>query len=381
MRILVLGYIIRGPLGGLAWHHLQYVLGLKQLGHEVLFVEDSEDYPACYDPQTSLVTEDPAYGLRFINDLFNYYNLQSQWAYYDAHTNRWYGRDKQYVFDFSSSADIVLNISGVNPLRDWWVNIPSRVFIDTDPGFTQIKILTDTAYKALANAHTVFFSFAENIGQQYCSVPLADLTWIPTRQPIYIPAWKICEPSPLEKWTTVMQWDSYQAKEYDGRFYGMKSLSFKDYMTLPGRFTNEVFEIALGGVSAPREELKKNGWDLISSLVPTKTAQSYQEYIQSSKGEWSIAKHGYVLSNSGWFSERSACYLASGKPVLVQDTGFSKVLPTGKGLLIFTSMEEAEEAIRIINEQYALHCRSAREMAEDHFDASRVLTHILDRVT
>src|SRR5687768_944222 len=138
MRIVVLGYIVRGPLGGLVWHHLQYVLSLKQLGHQVLFLEDSDNYPSCYNPSTFEVTTDASYGLTFLETIFTSFGLKENWAYYDEHTNSWFGKSKKGVVTFCDKADVVLNISGMNPLRDWWSNIANRVFIDTDPAFVQI---------------------------------------------------------------------------------------------------------------------------------------------------------------------------------------------------------------------------------------------------
>lgn len=380
MKILVLGYIVRGPLGGLAWHHLQYVLGLKQLGHDVLFVEDSDDFPGCYNPDTFVLGEDPAYGLRFIQTLFNSFELNEHWAYYDAHTNNWFGATKQKVLSFCKEADMVLNISGVNPVRDWWVKIHYRVFIDTDPGFTQIRHLTETSAHNLAAYHNHFFSFAENIRKPGCTIPVDGFDWHATRQPVFLDAWKVSPAVPYSKWTTVMQWDSYKDREYQGQKFGMKSISFKDFDNLPLLLPNETFELALGSSTAPVDELRQKGWQVISSLIPTKTPWTYQRYIEQSKGEWSVAKHGYVTSNSGWFSERSLCYMASGKPVVVQDTGFSNTLETGAGLLSFKTMEEAAEAIMRINTEYAFHGRKARLIVEENFAAAKVLQSLINLI-
>lgn len=380
MRIIVLGYIVRGPLGGLAWHHLQYVLGLKQLGHEVLFVEDSDDFPSCYDPERFDVSENPAYGLQFIGELFNAFDLTASWAYFDAHTNRWLGKTQQEVQAFSNATDVVLNLSGVNPVRSWWTSIPCRVYIDTDPGFTQIKHLTDTAAKETADQHTHFFSFGENIGNQDCSIPHDGFSWKATRQPVFLEAWKFADFVPNAKWTTVMQWDSYKTREYNGQVYGMKSLSFSDFHQLPGKMQEERFELALGSESAPGEALKTRGWHIINPLVPTKTPWRYQDYIARSKGEWTVAKHGYVMSNSGWFSERTLCYMASGKPVVVQDTGLRHLFETGTGLMVFTTLEQAIESIQKINGNYKHHCRKARDLVAENFNSTTVLTNLLHQV-
>ena len=145
MRIIVRGYLVRGPLGGIGWHHLQYVLGLVRLGHDVYFAEDSDDYPSCYNPVTDVLDTDPSYGLDFARSAFARLELADRWAYYDAHTSRWYGPAAEKMLGLFKSADLLLNCSGINPLRDWHLNIPARALIDTDPVFTQIRHLTDPA--------------------------------------------------------------------------------------------------------------------------------------------------------------------------------------------------------------------------------------------
>jgi hypothetical protein len=378
LRILVLGYIVRGPLGGLAWHHLQYVLGLSRLGHDVYFLEDSEDYDACYDPTQDRLTKDPSYGLAFAADAFTRLRLEDRWAYYDAHTNAWLGPAARKVGELCSAADVLLNVSGVNPLRPWVEQVPTRVLIDTDPAFTQIRHLTDPKSHALAVKHNRFFTFAENIRRAECTIPDDGLAWSATRQPVVMDAWPETpgpEKGPL---TTVMQWDSYPALEYEGRSFGMKSESFGPFLDLPSELP-ECFELALGSADAPRSLLEKMGWGLLDPRIPTRDPWTYQEYIQGSKGEFSVAKEAYVSSRSGWFSERTCAYLASGRPAIVQDTGFSDWLPTGLGLMRFSDKAEAVAGIEKINQDYRRHCRAARELVGDYFEAGRVLLELLAR--
>lgn len=378
LRVVVLGYIVRGPLGGLAWHHLQYVLGLARLGHDVYFVEDSDDYPSCYDPARGVVDTDPGYGLRFTAEVFGRVELGERWAYYDAHTARWLGPSAERIRDIFASADLLLNLSGVNPLRPWALEVPARVLVDTDPVFTQIRHLTDPVARALARAHTTFFTFGENIPAGSSEVPADDFPWQPTRQPVVLEAWPETPGPPSGKLTTVMQWDSYPARTYRGKRYGMKGESFGPYLDLPGR-AGAVFELALGSSSAPRELLRNRGWELRDPLSVTRDPWTYQRYLVESKAEFGIAKHGYVVSRSGWFSERSSCYLAGGRPVLVQDTGFTSWLPTGIGVLAFRTPEEAISGVEEIDRRYPLHCRAARAVSEEYFDARRVLSSLLDR--
>lgn len=377
LRILVLGYIVRGPLGGLAWHHLQYVMGLTRLGHDVYFVEDSDDYPACYDPTTDSMGTDPGYGLRFIAETFERVGLSDHWAYFDAHTNRWFGTLGEGILDICASAELLLNLSGVNPLRPWLCSVPARALVDTDPVFTQIRHLTEPAARALAEQHTAFFTFGENFGRPGCTIPDDGFPWRPTRQPMVLDAWPVT-PGPADgRFTTVMQWDSYPAREYNGRRYGMKSVSFEPYFELPTQ-THAQFELALGSPTAPRELLKSKGWSVLDPREPTRDPWTYQAYIRESKAEFTVAKHGYVVSQSGWFSERSAAYLASGRPVVAQDTGLSTNLPAGLGLQVFTTPEEAEAAIEVVGRDYHQHCKASRELVEAHFDAQAVLYSLVE---
>lgn len=376
LRIVVLGYIVRGPLGGMAWHHLQYVLGLVRLGHDVLFIEDSDDYPSCYDPSRDCVDTDASFGLQFTAAAFKRLGLDTQWAYYDSHSSRWDGPAGDRAAAFATSADLLLNVSGVNPLRPWTVDVPVRVLIDTDPVFTQVRHLQDTAARERAEAHNAFFSFGELFGASGTSIPDDGFRWHPTRQPIVLDAWPVSEGPENGSFTTVMQWQSYAPCRYDGQYYGMKADSFVDYCAIPAS-VSEKFELAAGG-RAPLELLRQHGWQTMSSLEVTSDPWTYQRYIIQSKGEFSVAKHSYVAARSGWFSERSACYLAAGRPVVLQDTGFSKTLPTGVGLCAFESPESAIAAVRDVAGDYLKHCRAAREIAEAYFDARLVLTTLIE---
>jgi hypothetical protein len=379
LRIVVLGYIVRGPIGGLVWHHLQYVMGLARLGHDVYFLEDSDDYPSCYDPQRQTTDRNPDYGLRFATQAFAQVGLGERWAYYDAHTARWLGPCAGSATEICQSAELLLNLSGVNPMRPWFLQVPQRVLVDTDPVFTQVRHLTDPASRATALQHTAFFSFGENIRSDAGRIPDDQLDWLPTRQPVVLDAWPVTPGPRNGKFTTVMQWDSYQPRAYDGVEYGMKSVSFRPYMDLPGS-TEQSLELALGSDAAPRQQLLAAGWSLRNPLEVTRDPSSYQHYIQQSKAEFSVAKHGYVVSHSGWFSERSACYMASGRPVLVQETGFSAWLESGAGVVAFSTPEEAIAGIDLINSDYESHSRRARELVRASFDAGDVLASLLRRV-
>jgi hypothetical protein len=377
LRIVVLGYVVRGPLAGLAWHYLQFVLGLSQLGHDVYFFEDSDDYPACYHPDANTLIADPGYGLKFLSDCFAALDLPQRWAYYDAHRDAWHGLTAHQVHDILATADLCLNLSGVNPLRPWLMRVPVRTFVDTDPAFTQVRHLTNPAARALAERHTEFFSFGENLPGEQSAIPDDGLCWQPTRQPIVCDAWP-ARPGPADgRFTSVLLWEAYPGVEYQGQRYGPKSDSFMAFLDLPSR-TGPIFELAFGSSTAPGRLMEGHGWSLTDPRPPTRTLRDYQRFIHGSKAEFGIAKHGYVVSRSGWFSERSAAYLASGRPVIVQDTGFSSWLPCGAGVLSFRTMSEAVDAIASVNSRYEWHCRNARELAEAFFDSRAVLTRLIE---
>jgi hypothetical protein len=250
--------------------------------------------------------------------------------------------------------------------------------IDTDPVFTQIRNLVDAERKQLTNLHNAFFSFAENIDRPVHSIPDDGIKWTPTRQPVVLSAWPFSIGYLKGKFTTVMQWESYPSRDYKGLHYGMKADSYENFFDIPKR-TSSSFEIALGSPSAPRQKFKDNGWLLKDPFAVAGDPWRYQQYIKYSKAEFSIAKHGYVSAKTGWFSERSAAYLASGRPVVVQDTGFSDLMETGKGILSFETSEEALEAIESVNKNYKENCRVARILAEEYFNSRIVLNDLINK--
>ncbi len=380
LRIVVMGYLVRGPLGGMAWHHLQYVLGLHRMGHDVLFAEDSDDYPSCYDPSRDVTDSNPNYGLRFCDSLFRKVDLPDQWCYYDAHQNSWLGPGAANALSSFADADLLLNLSGICPLRSWAEQVPIRVFVDTDPVFTQVRHLTNPDKRFRAEQHNKFFTFGENIPLGRSESPDDKFAWQATRQPIVLDLWPVT-PAPSERaFTTVMQWDSYPPAEWAGRRYEMKSKSFESFLDLPRR-TSALLELALGSPTAPRERLTSYGWQLRDPLEVTRDPWTYQAYVQASRGEFAVAKQGYVVVRSGWFSERSAGYLASGRPCVLQDTGFSVHIPCGSGLIAFSTPEEAIAGIEAVQSNYERHCHAARQVAQEFFDADKVLERLLTLAT
>lgn len=379
LRVVLLGYVVGFPLGGMTWHSLQYAMGLDRLGHDVWVLEDSDDYETCYDPTTGMPGTDPSYGLAYAVDAFDRVGLGDRWVYHHAHSGTWHGPAAEGIGDVCRDADVVINLAGIHPLRPWLEGIPVRIYVDADPVFTQIRHLTDPRARELAERHTTFFSFGEGIELGTAEIPDDGFAWRATRQPIALDAWPVTQAPAEGPFTTVMQWDSYGSRAYGGRRYGMKSTSFHPYVGLP-EATGAPLELAVGSLDQDvKERLEEEGWRLVDPQVVTRTPWTYQEYIRSSVGEFAVAKHGYVVSRSGWFSERTACYLASGRPAVVQDTGFSAFVPTGEGLLAFATPEEACDAIEQVRADPLRHGKAAREIAEECFRAERVLSDLLDR--
>lgn len=372
-----MGYVVRGPLGGMAWSDLQYVASLKALGHEVVYVEDSDDYASCYDPASNETTTDPAYGLAFAQEALEIAGVPASWSYHDAHTGAWHGPLGPRGPKVFSGADVVLNLAGVNPLREWATDVPVRMLVDQDPAFTQVRNLTDPERAAYTRGHNAFATFAMNVGSPECSVPDDGIAWRPTRQPVMVDAFPVTPGPENGAFTTVMQWESYPAVELGDLSFGMKSASFEEYLALP-RVTDERLELAVGAPGPVRSRLEEEGWVTMDPRPITRTFHTYMDFIRGSKGELGIAKHGYVTSRSGWFSERSLAYMASARPVVLQDTGFSDWLPVGEGVLSFDSRAGAADALAAAAADYERHCRTARALAAEHFDGRQVVTDLLE---
>lgn len=378
LRIIVTGLIAQYPLGGMTWHYLQYLLGFMRLGHDIYYLEDTGQWP--YNPQKNSVSKDCKFNVRYLHELMTRFELADKWAYCFPDEKQWFGLSGTKLEEIKRTADLLINVSGT--LRNPWeyAKIDQRVFIDTDPVFTQLKLLHgQKALQKMVDAHHIYFSFGETLPG---SVPLTGHNWLPTRQPIVLSEWDP-ETNYRNAFTTVMNWTSYTPIEYGDKTYGQKDIEFQRFMDLPGKVKSTILELAINEHKKkriPRSLLEHKGWILVDPEVVCPNLDSYRDYIQSSKAEWGVAKNGYVQGKVGWFSERSACYLASGRPVVVQDTGFSSVLPTEKGILPFKDLKEAEDAIIEVERNYKSHSIAARSIAEEYFDSEAVLTHLINRL-
>src|SRR5262249_25414628 len=279
-------------------------------------------------------------GLAYAADVFERVGFGDRWAYHDAHTGTWHGGAADRMRSVCADAELVLNLAGVNPLRPWVEDVDHRVLVDHDPVFNQIRHLQDPEAARRAEMHNAFFTLAENIGRAGTTVPDDGFAWLPTRLPIWLEGWPVAPATSAARFTTVLQWESYPAREHDGVRYGTKADSFEPYLDLPRRVAPSL-ELVVSGPTAPRERLRPHGWQPRDPRTTLPDPWAYRTYIQESSAEFTVAKHGYVAARTGWFSERSASYLASGRPVVCEDTGFSEWLPGGEGVVPFANEDAA----------------------------------------
>jgi hypothetical protein len=374
LRIVVSGLMAAYPLGGMAWHYLQYVLGLARLGHDVYYLEDSGRDP--YNPVEGRPSHDCGYNVRYLAGVLARFGLADRWAYRAHEQSRWFGLPDAEREEVLGSADLLLNVSGSLDRPEAYRRVRHLAYIDTDPVFTQLKVARNPRFRARVDAHDTHLSFGEHVAG---GLPATGHRWRGTRQPVVLAQWGTGVPA-RPVYTTVMSWASHKCETHGGRTYGHKDVEFLRFLELPRRVAPVALEVATAPGRtrhAPRTLLAANGWRVVDPAVVCPDLDSYRAYIESSKAEWSVAKNAYVQGRSGWFSERSACYLAAGRPVIVQDTGFSASLPVGDGILPFTHLGEAIAAIQEVQGNYARHSRAARALAEEYFDSDKVLTRLL----
>jgi hypothetical protein len=384
MRAVVTGMIATYPVGGVAWDYGQYLVALQDLGFEVYYLEDTGG--PTYDPTRRLYGDDCSYGVRFLRKSLEQLSprLTERWHFRDM-SGECYGVSPHKLSEVIGSADLFLNVSGGTLLRDKYMPCPCKVLIDTDPGWNQfVNFPRWDAQPGWQNthgyrAHDHFFTYAERLGQTDCLLPDMELIWHPTRPPVVLDRWKPTGDG--RTWTTVMTWNNFHKPvEYQGRVYGTKEMEFAKIESMPKKRPALQFQLASGGSGAPIGEWRDIGWDVVDSHSVSESLDDYRDYIEGSRGELSVAKNLYVATRSGWFSCRSACYLAAGRPAIIQDTGFSDILPTGEGLFAFSYAQGAEDAIAAVESDYARHSRAARELATEHLDARRVVGDMLKRI-
>lgn len=388
MKIIVTGMSVTYPFGGVFWDYIQYVLGFKQLGHEVLYLEDTGKW--CYSPRLQTFVEDGRDNAEFFATQLRRLDpeLVDAWFFRDV-TGKIYGRSWNKVAAFCRDAELFLHISASCWLRDEYFSPRIIAFLDSDPLYTQVSFLGDSPDQVPGERlnwwkrhHDVFFTFGENIHGPDCKVPHASIDWIPTRQPVVLDCFtKAIVPAQARRrvLTTVASWNPKETGPVvDGISYGGKGTEFKRFIDLPSHSPLPL-ELALSG-SYPADKLRQHGWRLLDAYAISSDPWIYRDYLARSFGEWSVAKQAYVASRSGWFSCRSACYLALGVPVIVQDTGFNQLIPTGEGVLTFSTVEEAAAGIQAVKADYEYHQRRAREIADSYFSAPVVLGRMLAQI-
>ncbi len=385
MIAVVGGMIATFPVGGVFYDYVQYAVGLERLGFDVWYLEDTTVY--LYD----LEARDYDYDLRWERGADHLErvlssvspNLGKRW-HLRGLDDRTLGVGREEMVEILADADIFLNVSGICVLRDEYLVSPRKVFVDTDPGWNHFMRFPKADRERPAwdhgfRAHDHHFTYATRLGAPDCPLPDFGLRWHPTRPPVVPDLWETGVP-PGPSWTTVLSWDNAPLPMvHEGVTYGTKEREFVHVEELPGR-VEVPLEIAAGGTDPPVDRWRELGWSVVDSLDVSRTPQAYREYVTGSRGELSVAKNVYAATRCGWFSCRSICYMAAGRPVVLQDTGFSEWLPTGEGVLAFEDADGAAAALERVEQDYETHAAAARRIAREHFDAELVLGEMLDRL-
>jgi hypothetical protein len=379
-RIVLAGYLVRHPVGGYAWQAAHYLLGLRRLGHDAWLYEDTGYYAQAWNPATGEHGERYEHGIDVAGAFLGRLGLGDRWVFVDSGRGTEHGPAAGRAATLLREADLLVNLAGVNRIPPERRGGRPAVYVDLDPAYTQIRAEEgDPALGALLDEHRHLFTLGENIGTARSPVPTAGRTWHPTRQPLVLELWADAGP-PGPAYTTVGTWD---ARGRDVRFRGetyawRKRTEWLRCLDLPAR-TGARFELAMDVARIPGDLalLEAHGWRVVDPLSVSVDPWRYRDYLRASRGEFTVAKDVNVRLRSGWFSDRAACYLAAGRPVVEQDTGFGDVLPLGPGLHAFRTLEEAAAAVREIEADYARASAHAAAVAREHFAAERVLGALL----
>ena len=384
-KIIVFGIAFWYPLGGVVYQFLHFLVGLRRLGYDVYYVEDSGRYP--YDPYAGDVNPDATANVNAVAPVFDAHGFNGKWVFRGKYEGgRTYGMTEAQLEQLYRDADAFLNVTGGQELRDEHMNVPRRIYVETDPVVSQIQVEQgdrDTIDQ-LAR-HDTHFTYGENLGNPDCLLPKVRFDWMPTRQPVVMEFWRDSDPSRGECYNTISTWQNkgrdivYKGETY----YWSKHHEFLKFIDLPlrvkQRHAKPAFELATGVDEPTATTLRTNGWRLADSLHVSRDFERYRRYILDSRGEFTVAKDQNIRLRSGWFSDRSACYLAAGRPVINQDTAFGVALPTGKGLFAFRTMDDVLAAVDKIERDYPAACRAARDIAAEYFAAEKVLASLMSR--
>jgi hypothetical protein len=369
--VIVSGTIARTPWqGGATWAILQYVLGLRRLGCSVYFIEPIDG-----------LRDKASDAVRYCSQVMRRFELDGRWALLPAGGGDPVGMSRRAVREAAASADVLLNVSGMLADPDVLDRVQVRAYLDLDPVFVQLWHEAEGVDMHL-DGHTHFISLGDGIGRPDCPIPTCGRRWLATLPPVVLDQWPVATRLEHHAGTTIGHWRSYGSIQYNGIQYGQKAHSLRPLIDLPQR-THARFALALAIDPAETRDLaalRENGWVLLDPATVASTPDDYQRFVQGSWAEFGLAKSGYVVSRSGWFSDRSACYLTSGRPVIAQDTGFGRRLPIGEGLFAFSTAEDVAAAVAELERDYQRHRVAARCLAEEHLDSDRVLVSLLERL-
>lgn len=374
MTIILSGTIGRSGLGGQAWACLQYLLGFRALGHEVCYLEDCGRSSWVYVWEKEDWTHELDYPAAYVHACLEPFGFGARWIYRDNY--RSLGMSSESFLDVCARADLLL-LRAV-PLWNWrkeYERPKRRAFLDVDPGFTQITLANgDPGWREGVARCERRFTYGQRIGAADCPAPTAGGPWLKTRPPVFLPEWPVAEDDGTH-FTSVMRWQGFKDATWNGVAYGQRDREFEAFLDLP-RLTPQKLLMAQMGLKPGA--LAAHGWETAPGELVSRTPQNYREFIQRSRGEFSVPKNGYVKMRGGWFSDRSVCYLASGRPVLIEDTGLRDWLPVGEGLVTFTNPAQAVAGLERINTNYAAHRRAARVIAEGQFATDQVLPKLVE---
>jgi hypothetical protein len=370
--VIVSGMIAATPRqGGATWAVLQYLLGLRRLGCEVYFVEPAGEPEGV-----------PAETLRYLEGVMGQFGLDGRWVLLPPAGGEPIGMSRTELRAVARRTDALLSVSGMLLDPDVLDAVSVRAYLDLDPAFNQLWHAVEGVDMRF-DAHTHFVTIADAIGRPECPIPDCGREWLPTLPPVVLEEWPVARRLERRALTTVGHWRSYGSIHHDGVHYGQKAHSLRAVIDLPTR-SGARFEPALAVHPEEVDDLARladHGWRLLDPAAVAGTPDDYRRFVQGSWAEFGLAKLGYVVSDSGWFSDRSACYLASGRPVIAQDTGFGRRLPIGEGLLAFSTADDVVAAVAELEADYERHRRAAREVATEHLDSDRVLGRLLERLT
>jgi len=374
-RVILSSYMVRYPLGGnLSWA-MQWLSGFKRLGHDIVMAERA-GYPySCFHPANRIHNNDPAFGCGVVSGLLARIGMERKWFFEDA-AGEYHGMNRQAAETAIRDADVFIDMGA---LGDWpaeRVTSRLKVTIDQEPGYTQMRMQIEPRIARTLDGYDHYFTCGTNLGTPRSSAPTAGRQWTLAFNPVDPTLFAPTPPLAGAPYTTVMNWQSHKPIIFAGRTFGQKDQEFEQFMTLPRRVPTPM-EVAVAGLWVPRDRLIDSGWRLRLGIEVSETLDSYWNYIRNSRGEFAVCKNVFVATQSGWFSDRSAAYLASGRPVVLQDTGFSSLLPNGRGLFAVRDVDGAAAAIEAIEGDYARQSKWARELAQDMLSADVVIPGFL----